>query len=452
MHTQDQPQRLQRQSRRPQDGQPPLRTMAPTQASASTPRHTHSEGKLDRDVVSALHFDSLESPPPCLSECKLMMSSTESWIEIGSRPSSSSLTSANDEIITTGLRVQHDSNLHRRRRARSAGQFVVGTGYRATSAGGGSSQEEYEESESESDRVLSSSNEGIGPSPLQHELRRPSRVIYSVSSSETMSEREGDDEEEDDDENATAVNYPRSAKRPFEPRPNAFSHPPTAQETRTQSGVSYSTRRPPTRTASQRHSYPQHSPYSAVSPQFQAEHDEALRASLSTLLSAAAAVRGLPKPGQGRPSNLNPSNPSTRVDPASLRLVPESVALGGATTTTSTSASRATSASPSDMHKRKAGPQTKFRSSSKDRRAVKKARVEEISPTLLTWVVSAGVVVLVSALSFSAGYAVGKETGHAEAMGQLGAAGSEASRCSKEAASGLGLRRLRWSGGAGVRV
>jgi len=103
------------------------------------------------------------------------------------------------------------------------------------------------------------------------------------------------------------------------------------------------------------------------------------------------------------------------------------------------------------------------RSSSKDRRVAKKARktspmmIEEISPTLLTWVVSAGVVVLVSAIGFSAGYVVGKEAGHTEAMGQIGAAGSEAGRCGKEAAAGmkgtgLGLRKLRWGSGAGIRV
>jgi hypothetical protein len=103
-----------------------------------------------------------------------------------------------------------------------------------------------------------------------------------------------------------------------------------------------------------------------------------------------------------------------------------------------------------------------MRSSSKDRHSVKKARrtgpvIEEISPTLLTWVVSAGVVVLVSALSFSAGYVVGKEAGHTEAMGQFGSAGAEAGSCAREAASGvkdtgLGLRKLRWTGGAGIRA
>ncbi|KAF2281231.1 uncharacterized protein EI97DRAFT_491207 [Westerdykella ornata] len=406
-----------------------------------------------------------------------------SWIEIASRQSSSSLSSADNEIITTGLRVQHDSNLHRRRRSRTSGQFVIGTGYRATSAGGGgSSQEEYEESESESDRVMTSSNEGIGPSPLQYEVRRPSRDMYSATSSETTSEREGDFEyEDDDDENATAVNYPRSShQRTFEPRPNAFSHPPTSTDEPRIGASSYPPNRRPT-TRSARHSYPQHSPpYGGLSPhRYHAEHDEALRASLSTLLSAAAAVRSLPK--QGRPKNSNDTtsspSPSTRVDPTSLRLVPESVVRGETpspartrTTTTTTT----TTSSPDPPTKRKAAPQSPthqqppLRSSSKDRRATKKARttgaatalgIDDISPTLLTWVVSAGVVVLVSALSFSAGYVVGKETGHAEVMGELGGAAKEAGRCGREAVgevgrgatAGLGLRRLRW-GGQGVRV
>ncbi|KAF3038447.1 hypothetical protein E8E12_001022 [Didymella heteroderae] len=383
--------------------------------------------------------------------------SEESWIDISSRPSSSSLSSAADEIITTGLTVQHDSNLHRRHR-RSRGGFQIGTGHRVTSAGGGnSSQEEYDESESESDRVMTSSNEHIGLSPLRHEVPRGPD---SVDSSDTMSERE--EEDDDDDENATAVNYPRSTPRPasrqFQPRPNAFSHPSAEHVVRSQSGTVYTPRRPAARPGSQRqHSYPQHTPYNVIMPNYQADHDEALRASLSTLLSAAAAVRGLPKPGQSRTA---PST-STRVDPSSLRMVPESVALGEITEETSNgSSSRATSSSPSDKSKRKASPAVAgVRSSSRDRHAAKKARkqsalIEEISPTLFTWVVSAGVVVLVSALSFSAGYVVGNEAGYAEAMGQMGTVGGDAGSCGKEAVrgTGLGLRRLRWTGGAVVRV
>lgn len=426
MQSRDQHQRPVRQRGHSVGTQPSTQTMAPTLSALLPSRQQHSE---------------------------------ESWVEIGSRPSSSSLSSVADEIITTGLRVQHDSNAHRRRRRRavSVGQFQTGARHRR--GGGNSSQEEYDESESESDRVMTSSTEGIGPSPLQHELRRASRNYHSVASPETMSEREGDDEDEDDDENATAVNYPRSTGRQFEPRPNAFSHPPTAEHAiRSETGTSSMPRRPAARPSSQHHSFPQHPPCNAASPNYQPDHDEALRASLSTLLSAAAAVRGLPKPGQTR---ISMSSFSNRVDPTSLRLVPESVALGDiAEDTNSTRMSSRGSpslASPtsSDKSKRKASPPTNVRSNSKDRRAVKKARrtgplVDEISPTLLTWVVSAGVVVLVSALSFSAGYVVGKETGHAEAMGKIGSVGSEAGRCGKEAASGMGLRRLRWTGASAV--
>lgn len=378
---------------------------------------------------------------------------TESWIDIASRPSSSSLSSATDEIITTGLTVQHDSNLYRRNRRPRNSHFQIGTGQRVAPTGGNSSQEEYEESESESDRVMTSSTEGLGPSPLRQEYDNPSRSPQSAVSSETMSERE---EEDEDDENATAVNYPRSTRREFQPRPNAFSHPNNQHAIRPQSGTVYTPRRNIRPTSQRQHSYPQHTPYSAIAPNYQPDHDEALRASLSTLLSAAAAVRGLPKPAQGRTQ----APTSARLEPTSLRMVPESVALGEIPEEPAPSA-RSESSSPSDKPKRKTSV-TAHRSSSKERRAIKKARkngplIEEISPTLLTWVVSAGVVVLVSALSFSAGYVVGKEAGHAEALGYIGTTGTEAGSCGKEAAAGLkgtglGLRKLRWTGGAGIRV
>lgn len=389
--------------------------------------------------------------------------STESWVEIESRPSSSSLSSVNDEIITTGLRVQHDSNARRRRRSRGASQFQLGPGYRATTAAGGSSQEEYEESESESDRVMTSSNEAIGSFPPQHEVRRLSRNAHPAATPEPMSEQDGDDE--DDDENATAVNYPRSTTRPFEPRPNAFTHPPGSYSHRSSLEQLHPSRRPGARHSAQRHSYPQHAPYPAISPSYPTDHDEALRASLSTLLSAAAAVRGLPKPGQPVPPR--PHGVSTRVEPSTLRIVPESVALGDreesmATTPSVSSPKTIDETSAAEKSERKATHVGNARSSSKDRRTIKKARktgpmLDEISPTLLTWVVSAGVVVLVSALSFSAGYAVGREAGHAEAVGQLGNVGAEAGRCGKEATSGIsragmGLRRFRWGTTSGVRV
>jgi len=129
--------------------------------------------------------------------------------------------------------------------------------------------------------------------------------------------------------------------------------------------------------------------------------------------------------------------------------------------------------STNDKGKRKAAattttPGSGVRSSSKDRRVSKKARrassvgptnMEEISPTLFTWAVSAGIVVLVSAISFSAGYVYGKEVGRAEACGlvDLGSGIRDAGRCGR----GMileqgenGLKRLRWTTGAtsGIRA
>lgn len=396
---------------------------------------------------------------------------SDSWIELSSQPSSSSLSSANDEIVTTGLRVQHDSNARRRRRLRQNGPLHIQIGPRASSAGG-SSQEEYEESESESDRIMMSSNKGLQQSHLRQERRPSPRKALSSASSDNVSMS---DEEAEEDEDSTALDVPRPTEQCFTPQPNAFSHPPSSHANRPSqqhaAGSYFPPARPSARPSSQRHSYPvqpQHSPYNVISPSYQADHDAALRASLSTLLSCAAAARGLPK---SRQAAAVPA--STRIDPTSLRMVPESVALGGAptanpalpptrpthrpshTTTTTSSSPRSSSA---DKNKRKASASStttnqRSSSSTKDQRAVKKARrvssMDEISPTLLTWVVSAGVVVLVSALSFSAGYVVGKEAGRAEVLG-VGANGTtEGGRCGGEVVrSGLGLKRLRWGGAA----
>jgi hypothetical protein len=64
----------------------------------------------------------------------------------------------------------------------------------------------------------------------------------------------------------------------------------------------------------------------------------------------------------------------------------------------------------------------------------------------MTWVVSAGVVVLFSAISFSAGYVIGKEVGRVE-TGAM--ATKDGIVCGKEV--GRGLRKLRW-GGSSISV
>ena len=363
---------------------------------------------------------------------------TESWIEVSSQPSSSSLSSAaNDDVVTTGLRVQYDNATRRRRRLNSANASSYYVQGRPTSTAG-SSQEEYEESESESDRIMTSSNEGLDRQ-YNDDLSPP--VPISSASEDNPSE-----DNDDDDGNSTALGVPTNEPA-FTPQPNAFTHPPQAINTRyAQSAEARTSYFPPQRRVSSRpsaHSYPpqrtrSHTPYNMISPSHQADHDAALRASLSTLLSCAAAARGLPKREQHTHSAPRPSN---RIEPSSLRIVPESVVLGEEAARPRPIQRRSSTGSSSeqavqDKAKRKA-------STSRDRRERRKKRrgsIEDIgvSPTLLTWVVSAGVVVLFSAISFSAGYTVGKEVGRVEAG--IGAGGNGA-LCGKEV--GKGLRKLR---------
>ncbi|KEF63309.1 uncharacterized protein A1O9_01286 [Exophiala aquamarina CBS 119918] len=328
--------------------------------------------------------------------------SEDSWIEIPSHPSSTSLSSTANDIVTTGLSVRSQEERLSRQFRTSAHQLPREP--RATSTTG-SSQDEYEESESESDRIMSSSNEDIDP-----------------------------DAAGDDDDTSTALGV-RSINRVFTPQPNAFSHPPSSQLRPIPD--SYFPAVQPSdqhanRTITQR-SY-QHQTRTRSHPamsSYQPDHDAALRASLTTLLSCAAAVR--PK---GQPSRNTTTRPPAQ--PTSLRLVPESEL-------ETASQPRRTTSSPKQQKR-------KSRESSKERqvkkvRAAKTAIVGEelISPTLASWMISAGVVLVFSAISFSAGYAWGRDVGRIE--GELGLTGGG---CSQEAVrgSGTGLRRLRWSSGA----
>lgn len=360
---------------------------------------------------------------------------TESWIDVSSQPSSSSVSSAaTDDVLPTGLRMQH--GIRRRRRLNRTVSLPSGAQIRSASATG-SSQEEYEESESESDRIMTSSNEG---------LERHSEGVSPVA--QILGPSEHDEDQEDGDENATALGV-TTAETAFTPQPNAFSHPPQSLRNAhsVESGTSYfpTTSRTPSRRPAA-NSYPtqrsrSHTPYNMISPSHQADHDAALRASLSTLLSCAAAARGLPKREQPQvPPRRLARGPASRIEPTSLRLVPESVVLGHATEAPRPGARSSSGSRPvsgNEKGKRKA-------STSRTRREARKkpkAGIEEfnVSPTLMTWVVSAGVVVLFSAISFSAGYVVGREVGRMEA----GAAPSgQAIASSKEV--GRGLRRFRW--------
>ena len=276
----------------------------------------------------------------------------------------------------------------------------------------------------------------------------------------------------------------------FTPQPNAFSHPPSSQRTHigsTPAPDSYfpphepsqsapvSSRQNRNSTLTQRNSASsrlrldtsrtspprqQHSPYNNLNPShtFQPDHDAALRASLSTLLSCAAAVRA---PKTSTETRTDPRiGPSTA--PTSLRLVPQSAIYDSDNDTVpvrrprlaATGISRSGSASPPNGRtiatKRKARESSKERNTSaKKTKAAQRAAIispEELllSPTLMSWMISAGVVLVFSAISFSVGYAYGKEFGYAEGMRVSGSGAS----CGKEAVKS-GVRRLRWTSGAG---
>ncbi|KAG2413889.1 hypothetical protein HFD88_003079 [Aspergillus terreus] len=437
----------------------------PRSAAASSP------ARMTRDPHQhhPLQSRSPSGVPPTRSE--------DSWIEVSSQPSSSSLSSAGttDDIITTGLRVEQNGSrpyYHRSQRRRLQHLAAVTTAQvDYASREPSSSQDEYEESESESDRVLSSSNEDIARQlPLGGAPSLPQMAPSNATSDASPSS--------DDDDNSTALGM-RVSSSPFVPQPNVFSHPPASQHpswTRPSerhrpqlSEVSNSSRRTAIRRNSQasvrssQRRPQQHSPYNMISPSYHADHDAALRASLSTLLSCAAAARGLPKQ-ETQPSQ---SGPSHAQQPAAFRLVPESVAMGDEVSDDDAPSAAETSASNRSRRPKPHAtatytppPTSKVKrrsSSSKDRSSTHSAKKSrrtntETSPTIMTWVISAGVVVLFSAISFSAGYVLGREVGRIEAnsgvvVGDANfSSGRASARCGQEAVRG-GLKRFRWGSG-----
>lgn len=385
-------------------------------------------------------FDGLCSPSSCHRTFQL--TSLESWVEVSSQPSSSSLSSIGDEIVTTGLRV--GGPYARRRRlqppARSLPQQP--TAIHAAATAEASSQEEYEESESESedDQVLTSSTENVHPSEEEMDV---------------------DSDADSDGDNVTALG--RASDQPvFRPQPNAFSHP-LSQQTHQRNSSAPSTMPPPPHPHSgfTRPSFSQRSQVrpnqgspNFMSPAIREENDAALRASLTTLLSCAAAARGLPKSKEEAEAQ-RASNPGVgpSSQPMGLRLVAESELDADPSR-----AQRARHATPTPPRKR--GSPTRSASADKIKhgavtgsvpRATKKKKIAQseetlISPTLLTWVVSAGVVVLVSVVGFGAGYVIGREVGKQEALAVSVGSVNETTSCGGEVirSSSSGLRRLRW--------
>jgi len=110
------------------------------------------------------------------------------------------------------------------------------------------------------------------------------------------------------------------------------------------------------------------------------------------------------------------------------------------------SPTRVTEGTSTDKGKRAVSAGRSPRATKKKKVATEMADDALISPTLLTWVVSAGVVVLVSVVGFGAGYVIGREVGRQEALSASMSGVNDTTQCGREVmrSSGGGLRRLRW--------
>ena len=351
-------------------------------------------------------------------------SHTESWVEVSSRPSSSSLSSAaTDDVVALESRGLRDDGQRRRRRLfRPTITQVEGRIPSRTLDRNGSSTEEYGESEGDSDRIMTSSTEDLEP-------RFRVENLHNGTSSTKSRRLDCDRDSLPDSEDDIATALGRVDGSNFTPQPNIFSHPPSARLTHQEEDL-YFPPLPSSHTSSSRPTIPasaassssgrptqrarSHTPYNMLAPNASVDHDAALRASLSTLLSCAAAARGLHKgetqtAGPSR-STLPPrSRGSNRVEPVALRIIPESALTQIEEQPMISQLSPPVSntpSSPSSLPSKR-----KSKSPMRDRR--KKNRsiygnnnedVMSVSPTLTTWVVSAGVLVLFSAISFTAGY------------------------------------------------
>ena len=214
-----------------------------------------------------------------------------------------------------------------------------------------------------------------------------------------------------------------------------------------------------------------------------ADHDQALMASLSTLLSCAAAARSLPK--VSRQETSSPRGPSrvptmstSRVQLDTLQLVPDQVMVEKGsvaeprfgegqvnapasvlpqnhipqprqrTGTRSSLGSRDSSKrrlSESEESKKRSlsnGNNSQTRSSSPrstHRLSKLTSTLSSTDASILTLAVSAGAVIILSAISFSAGYVLGREIGKTEAEAAISVVGRTRSLVREAQRGGRGL-------------
>ncbi|KAL7274110.1 hypothetical protein RUND412_002997 [Rhizina undulata] len=343
---------------------------------------------------------------PNRADDEYQMIESDSWIELSSNPSDSMYTSSSDEhIITSGLRV---SQPRRKRR---------GTFRATSSAVAGSHPAETVSMESSDDEEEKLSDEAEAADDAQD---LASLIDEMPLSSDGFS---SEDEEAESDDEASASDSPVSPLRTRTRLNNGSTASVASGRTVFSSSGDGNLRRQNTRTtaASLSGADPHHyASYNAFAPSHAADHDAALRASLSTLLSCAAAARGLPKSRQAQQASASQSQ-NQRVAVESLRVVREP---GSSTSSTmpEPQPEQSQKQSPASPSSRSRSPAKK--SKSKSRRGSKSPVPGALSPTnisLLTIAFSAGALVILSALTFSAGYAMGKEVGKTEGGGLLGA-------------------------------
>lgn len=189
-----------------------------------------------------------------------------------------------------------------------------------------------------------------------------------------------------------------------------------------------------------------------------AAHEAIMKQSLDTLLSCAAAAKAL---ARNPPSNFHPSFSVTHrqlgserdlaaADTAKVSGAPRSMTPSEYCTKSRAASSMANSfvleePSKYTKTKRRASQRTGSRERASKKTKSQPGHVEDLLyPTLMTWAMGAGIVVLVSAISFSAGYAIGVEVGQAEVLSRASDGAAHGVTCGQEVMKG-GLRRLRWS-------
>ena len=391
-------------------------------------------------------------------------SPTDSWIEVSSQPSDDTYSSA-DEILSDGLTLNpasRGSNIRQRKRKLRRNEILPGR--TETSKVYDHSADDLSEVEIVEGSLSSGPGSSIGELPQPEDFESSSSAAGEED--EGISS-EGDIEEEEEDtgtmlgigyrNDGRIHNHQRISERYSTHSVSEFhrtleSHNPSYSFLRHRNSHSGGS------SGRQMHSH--------LRSETKEHHDEVLMASLSTLLSCAAAARGLPKVSQQGASSpgVGPSRVTTmsssRVQLDTLHLVPDQImsephkspteiSPKEKTITTNTTTGAAVSAdhtvrsrrprspSPTNTTSRDSSKKPTTTTASKKRSSsTNKPRTRSSSPrrrtsrltstlsstdaSLLTLAVSAGAVIILSAISFSAGYVLGKEVGKTEVEAVVG--------------------------------